>query len=372
MTHNEASQQVDKAIQSLIRDNTVLKKDINFEKIGHLILWVQCLRTKLDVVCDASVLLNQFIKLAFKTGVFSTNLISIVIHRKSMPITFEWMRELLEKSDTIVSDTIVSEKPIVYSIVGVGENMSVQANSVSGFNGQTYQLCPLDGLPREGVPFDDVFFSEDEAQAQLDKLLDELRPKPECASVKIKIAEGFVEFRGQTMPQSEFEKLIKDNPSNFCELSNVKLIHPALWVTETKECAENLTNELRSKLRSKLSVTLTPMPECERVVNKPEGWQEINTSSEVLDPTEIYKPEDIIEERQHTHGDFDNGARIINGIQDLLRCGARHEAIPPSQKLALDMIAVKLGRIVNGNPNHADSWKDIGGYASLGKDVCDD
>ena len=32
---------------------------------------------------------------------------------------------------------------------------------------------------------------------------------------------------------------------------------------------------------------------------------------------------------------------------------------------ALDMIASKIARVVNGNPNHIDSWIDIAGYATL-------
>jgi hypothetical protein len=32
---------------------------------------------------------------------------------------------------------------------------------------------------------------------------------------------------------------------------------------------------------------------------------------------------------------------------------------------ALDMIAHKIGRIVNGDPMYDDSWRDIAGYATL-------
>jgi len=32
---------------------------------------------------------------------------------------------------------------------------------------------------------------------------------------------------------------------------------------------------------------------------------------------------------------------------------------------ALEMIATKLSRIVNGNPNKIDNWDDIAGYATL-------
>ena len=32
---------------------------------------------------------------------------------------------------------------------------------------------------------------------------------------------------------------------------------------------------------------------------------------------------------------------------------------------ALDMICHKIARIINGDPNHLDSWQDIAGYARL-------
>ena len=32
---------------------------------------------------------------------------------------------------------------------------------------------------------------------------------------------------------------------------------------------------------------------------------------------------------------------------------------------ALDMICHKIGRIINGDPDYADSWHDIAGYAQL-------
>ena len=39
--------------------------------------------------------------------------------------------------------------------------------------------------------------------------------------------------------------------------------------------------------------------------------------------------------------------------------------LAPDQMLALDMIAVKISRILSGNPSHKDSWVDIAGYAKL-------
>lgn len=37
----------------------------------------------------------------------------------------------------------------------------------------------------------------------------------------------------------------------------------------------------------------------------------------------------------------------------------------PDQIESLDMIASKIARIVNGDPNYIDNWEDIAGYAKL-------
>jgi hypothetical protein len=39
--------------------------------------------------------------------------------------------------------------------------------------------------------------------------------------------------------------------------------------------------------------------------------------------------------------------------------------LQPDQQEALEMIAHKVGRILNGDPNYHDSWHDIVGYTKL-------
>jgi hypothetical protein len=43
-------------------------------------------------------------------------------------------------------------------------------------------------------------------------------------------------------------------------------------------------------------------------------------------------------------------------------------ALSDDKKEALETIAVKMGRILNGDPEYADSWHDIAGYAKLVED----
>jgi hypothetical protein len=71
----------------------------------------------------------------------------------------------------------------------------------------------------------------------------------------------------------------------------------------------------------------------------------------------------ILEDRQKTHGDFAKVARTTANLGRLL--GFTSARYTPAQDTALLLIATKLARIVNGDPNVIDHWRDIAGYAEL-------
>jgi hypothetical protein len=48
--------------------------------------------------------------------------------------------------------------------------------------------------------------------------------------------------------------------------------------------------------------------------------------------------------------------------------GYGFERLMDDQRETLDMIAHKIGRILAGDPNVEDHWKDIAGYATLSAD----
>jgi hypothetical protein len=82
---------------------------------------------------------------------------------------------------------------------------------------------------------------------------------------------------------------------------------------------------------------------------------------------EVIGVDKVLDARADQYGSFMQGADIAVRIK-----GIMHNAIArkdmhlyPDQLLALDMIAVKISRIVNGNASHRDSWLDIAGYAKL-------
>lgn len=68
--------------------------------------------------------------------------------------------------------------------------------------------------------------------------------------------------------------------------------------------------------------------------------------------------------RESTHGDFQNNAACAQELKAIVK---NHVlcALTRVQAEALDNICQKIARIITGNPNHADNWHDIAGYATL-------
>lgn len=81
-----------------------------------------------------------------------------------------------------------------------------------------------------------------------------------------------------------------------------------------------------------------------------------------VSPTDVTA---VLTERGSRYGSFVGHADITQKIKHVCTRGDSWHKLSPDQKEALDMIAHKIGRIVNGDPNYADSWIDIAGYAKL-------
>jgi len=77
------------------------------------------------------------------------------------------------------------------------------------------------------------------------------------------------------------------------------------------------------------------------------------------------KTEDILNEREQTHGDFEDVAFVHDGMMDCINHSSN--ILSCAKRLAISNICLKLARIACGDPNFADHWDDIAGYAMLGK-----
>lgn len=74
---------------------------------------------------------------------------------------------------------------------------------------------------------------------------------------------------------------------------------------------------------------------------------------------------DTLAARQATHGCFIENGRIMQLLKESMETSEGWATLSPHQKEALQMIQHKVGRILSGNPNEPDHWKDVAGYAML-------
>ncbi|CAB4154952.1 hypothetical protein UFOVP653_48 [uncultured Caudovirales phage] len=74
---------------------------------------------------------------------------------------------------------------------------------------------------------------------------------------------------------------------------------------------------------------------------------------------------DTLAERNARYGRFEDHARIAQALKECMRMQDGWMRLRPDQREALEMVAHKVARILNGDPNYDDSWTDIAGYAEL-------
>ena len=80
--------------------------------------------------------------------------------------------------------------------------------------------------------------------------------------------------------------------------------------------------------------------------------------------------DNVVDERAITYGKFENLAEVSQRFKDSLHYFliTRNKYLAPDQQEAMELIFHKFARIVNGDPDHIDNWKDIAGYATLVSD----
>lgn len=75
--------------------------------------------------------------------------------------------------------------------------------------------------------------------------------------------------------------------------------------------------------------------------------------------------DETLAERGARYGNFAEHARITQALKHVMALESGWAALSDDQREALEMIAHKIGRILNGDPHYDDSWRDIAGYARL-------
>lgn len=88
---------------------------------------------------------------------------------------------------------------------------------------------------------------------------------------------------------------------------------------------------------------------------------------ETAPPTSV---DDLLNERGSRYGPFLSHAALTQTMKTVVATylQQRNKILQADQQESIDMIFHKIGRIVNGDPDYVDSWKDIAGYATLVSD----
>ena len=75
-------------------------------------------------------------------------------------------------------------------------------------------------------------------------------------------------------------------------------------------------------------------------------------------------------DRGNCYGPFIGHAEVTQRLKRVMaeELAKRGKPLADDQWEALEMIAHKIGRIINGDPDYDDSWADIAGYAKLVSD----
>jgi len=106
------------------------------------------------------------------------------------------------------------------------------------------------------------------------------------------------------------------------------------------------------------------------------GVNQFLADAAVRHPIRVTPPastiEDTLRDRGSKYGSFITHARITQDLKCVMRGGANlgcahtnWSQLTSSQQECLEMIAHKIGRILNGDPTYVDSWTDIIGYTRL-------
>lgn len=76
--------------------------------------------------------------------------------------------------------------------------------------------------------------------------------------------------------------------------------------------------------------------------------------------------DETLKARQNVHGNFSDNSSYSQQFKNIIEESQTGKVrMSDVQRESLDMIVHKIARILAGDPNHADHWHDIAGYATL-------
>jgi hypothetical protein len=72
--------------------------------------------------------------------------------------------------------------------------------------------------------------------------------------------------------------------------------------------------------------------------------------------------QDILDKRGSVYGDFRRNGDVSQALKDVMHGTENWKYMSNAQREALDMVALKISRILTGDPRYIDNWVDGAGY----------
>lgn len=101
--------------------------------------------------------------------------------------------------------------------------------------------------------------------------------------------------------------------------------------------------------------------DCKKCNSVNDSWYPIWKIDEIPAQNDI---SDTLKDREGVYGKFSDNAAIADMIICNLSEGSSWGAADSTNRIALMQIANKMSRLVCGDINDADGWRDIAGYAT--------
>lgn len=149
----------------------------------------------------------------------------------------------------------------------------------------------------------------------------------------------------------------------------VKLLkqgYSPIEITRRMDASYNYAWKLKKELEKAVARAQEPEVEAKTVIQPSYDLEagEYIVVEGAKSPQEI---DAILNARGSNYGSFLGLSQVTQRLKGVAHqfAGQNNKTFDADQAEALDMIFTKLGRILNGDPNHVDSWVDIAGYAQL-------
>ena len=129
-----------------------------------------------------------------------------------------------------------------------------------------------------------------------------------------------------------------------------------------RELAEELGKQYRELNMEAVKIEAVKA-EADRVCGARKGGAlHAGADGTVYEKTDMDK---VLEARGKQYGRFIDNAEHAQNLKNMVHNLPKWNVLEADQKEALDNICQKIARMMNGNPNHLDSWVDICGYSQL-------